>query len=101
MTGRRSRYHVADPAVTSGPSRTSERGVTTVRLAQRHHGLPVMSAQYVVRMEDEGASDLAAGTSGRYFSDLAVDAFHPLGFAPARRAALHWLTNVRWRSAPG
>ena len=64
-----------------------------MRLAQRYHGLPVVGAQYVVRMKDEGASNLVTGTSGQYFSDLGVDTSHPLGFAPARRAALHWLTN--------
>ena len=101
LAGRRSTYHIADPnRDLRTVSHLSEKGVTTVRLAQRHHGFPVVGAQYVVRMKDEGASNLVTGTSGRYFSDLAVDTSHPLGFAPARRAALHWLTNVRWRSAP-
>lgn len=101
LAGRRSTYHIAEPnRDLRTVSHLSEKGVTTVRLAQRHHGFPVVGAQYVVRMKDQGASNLVTGTSGRYFSDLAVDTSHPLGFAPARRAALHWLTNVRWRDAP-
>ena len=102
LAARSSTYHISDPARDLRTvSHASENGVTTVRLAQRYRGLPVVGAQYVVRMKDEGASNLVSGTSGQYFSELGVDTSHPLGFAPARRAALHWLTStVRWRGTP-
>jgi hypothetical protein len=102
LADRSSTYHISDPARDLRTvSHASENGVTTVRLAQRYRGLPVVGAQYVVRMKDEGASNLVSGTSGQYFSDLGVDTSHPLRFAPARRAALHWLTTtVRWRGTP-
>ena len=94
-------FHIADPVRDLRTVSTlSEDGVTTVRLAQRHRGLPVVGAQYIVRMRDQGASNVVTGTSGRYFSALGVDVSHPLGFRFARLAALHALSDVRWKKAP-
>jgi Zn-dependent metalloprotease len=71
----RDQYAIADPtrdlateSVSAGPD-----GTTTVRLGQRHHGVPVFGAQYVVRLAKHGGSRTVTGTSGSYFSELAVD----------------------------
>ncbi len=100
LGNRRSTYHVATGDL-AAPHKATENGVTVVRFGQRFKGLPVTGAQYVVRMKDQGASNVVTGTSGQYFSDLTVDTSHPLSFAWARRAALHAIgSTIRWRSTP-
>ena len=65
LADRSSTYHISDPARDLRTvSHASENGVTTVRLAQRYRGLPVVGAQYVVRMKDEGASNLVSAPAG-------------------------------------
>jgi len=101
LAGRRDTFHIADPVQDLRTvSTASEDGVTTVRLSQRYRDIRVVGAQYVVRMRDRGASNVVTGTSGRYFSALSVDVSHPLGFRFARLAALHALSEVRWKKAP-
>ena len=101
LAGRRDTFHIADPVQDLRTvSTASEDGVTTVRLSQRYRDIRVVGAQYVVRMRDRGASNVVTGTSGRYFSALSVDVSHPLGFRFARLAALHALSDVRWKKAP-
>ncbi|MEP6814696.1 MAG: M4 family metallopeptidase [Marmoricola sp.] len=101
LADRRSTYHIADTARDLGSaSRATEQGVTTVRFAQRFHGLPVAGAQYVVRTKDLGSSNVVSGTSGQYFTDLKVDVSHPLGFKLARIAALRSLERTRWSRTP-
>jgi Zn-dependent metalloprotease len=51
----------------------AEGGREVVRLDQRHHGVPVLGAQYVVRMTKENGKRTVSGTSGQYFTDLTVD----------------------------
>lgn len=48
------------------------KGHDSVRLAQRHHGVPVFGAQYVVHTEDRAAGRVVTSTIGRVYTDLAV-----------------------------
>lgn len=71
LDDKRSRYRIADaqrdlvPAGTTGVG-----GQETVRLQQRHRGVPVLGGQYVVRMEKKDGERVVTGTSGKYFTEL-------------------------------
>ncbi|WP_259333914.1 M4 family metallopeptidase [Streptomyces umbrinus] len=71
LDDKRSRYRIADaqrdlvPAGTTGVG-----GQETVRLQQRHRGVPVLGGQYVVRMEKKDGERVVTGTSGKYFTKL-------------------------------
>lgn len=70
----RDTYGIARPRVDLHPVGTSsDGGQTAVRLAQRYQGLPVLGAQYIVRMRDRGDHAVVTGSSGRYFTGLDVD----------------------------
>ncbi|MER5884071.1 M4 family metallopeptidase [Streptomyces sp. NPDC001941] len=72
LKGKRERYRIADPARDLAPLSTSTGagGQETVRLQQRHRGVPVLGGQYVVRMENRGGARVVTGTSGAYFTGL-------------------------------
>ncbi|MEV0964707.1 M4 family metallopeptidase [Streptomyces sp. NPDC049910] len=71
LEARESRYRIAEPKRDLTPVRTLKRGVDeTVRLQQRHRGVPVLGGQYVVRMEKSGGERVVTGTSGKYFTGL-------------------------------
>ncbi|MFJ7074013.1 M4 family metallopeptidase [Streptomyces sp. NPDC098781] len=70
---RQSRYRIADPQRDLVPAGTmAADGRETVRLQQRHRGVPVLGGQYVVRMEREGGERVVTGTSGKYFTGLST-----------------------------
>ncbi|QCX80913.1 Bacillolysin precursor [Streptomyces sp. YIM 121038] len=67
-----SRYRIADPGRDLRSARTARAagGQETVRLQQKHRGVPVLGGQYVVRMENKGGTRVVTGTSGKYFTGL-------------------------------
>lgn len=67
----RDRYRIADPERDLVPAGTSVSGIReTVRLQQRHRGVPVLGGQYIVRMEKKDGERIVTGTSGKYFTGL-------------------------------
>ncbi|MGA5099353.1 M4 family metallopeptidase [Streptomyces lavendulocolor] len=78
LAARESRYKIAEPGRDLAPVQTLKRGAEeTVRLQQKHRGVPVLGGQYVVRMEKKGGERVVTGTSGKYFTGLTT------GVAPA------------------
>ncbi|WP_340540397.1 M4 family metallopeptidase [Nocardioides sp. GXZ039] len=69
------------PAVADAAGRTAE------RFAQRYHGIPVLGAEYVVRVREHGGRFQVEGTSGDYFTGLRVDLRRRMPFAAARGVA--------------
>ncbi|MCH0565913.1 M4 family metallopeptidase [Streptomyces sp. MUM 2J] len=71
LAARTERYRIPAPARDLEPVATvTGDGSETVRLQQRHHGVPVLGGQYVVRMEKRGGDRVVTGTSGKYFTAL-------------------------------
>lgn len=75
LAGHKDRYGIPSPdrdlvtdAVTAGTD-----GTETVRLDQKYRGIPVLGAQYVVRMTHKNGKRTVTGTSGSYFTGLDVD----------------------------
>lgn len=65
------RYRIAHAERDLVPAGTTASGAReTVRLQQRHHGVPVLGGQYIVRMENKGGERIVTGTSGKYFTGL-------------------------------
>ncbi|WP_424216903.1 M4 family metallopeptidase (plasmid) [Streptomyces sp. BI20] len=89
LAAREGRYAIADPRRDLTAAATVREGDTeTVRFAQRHHGVPVLGGQYLVRMERRGAERVVTGTSGRYFTGLDVATRASVGPELAGRRAL-------------
>ncbi|MEU0182081.1 M4 family metallopeptidase, partial [Streptomyces sp. NPDC006207] len=57
-------------------------GTETVRLGQKYRGIPVLGAQYVVRMNHKDGKRTVTGTSGSYFTALDLDTTRPTLPAP-------------------
>ncbi|MFE0043358.1 M4 family metallopeptidase [Streptomyces albireticuli] len=73
LADKESRYRIPRPDRDLEHVRTVTAGdAETVRLRQKHHGVEVFGAQYVVRMERKGGERVVTGTSGRYFTGLKV-----------------------------
>ncbi|MGK5546605.1 M4 family metallopeptidase, partial [Streptomyces sp. URMC 127] len=71
LAEKKARYRIAEPGRDLKPVRTTADGGTeTVRLQQRHRGVDVLGAQYVVRMEHKDGKRVVTGTSGKYFTGL-------------------------------
>lgn len=71
LAAKESRYKIAEPGRDLAPVQTLKRGAEeTVRLQQKHKGVPVLGGQYVVRMEKKGGERVVTGTSGKYFTGL-------------------------------
>ncbi|GAA4900840.1 M4 family metallopeptidase [Streptomyces coeruleoprunus] len=71
LAAKESRYKIAEPRRDLAPVQTLRRGADeTVRLQQKHRGVPVLGGQYVVRMETKAGKRAVTGTSGKYFTGL-------------------------------
>ncbi|MFJ6016137.1 M4 family metallopeptidase [Streptomyces sp. NPDC092952] len=71
LADREARYRIADPGRDLAPVETrTGGGAETVRFQQKHHGVPVLGGQYVVRMEKKAGKRVVTGTSGKYFTGL-------------------------------
>ncbi|MEU8990792.1 M4 family metallopeptidase [Streptomyces sp. NPDC048558] len=90
LDGRQGRYRIPDanrdlvPAAT-----TADDGRETVRLQQRHRGVPVLGGQYVVRMQRQDGERVVTGTSGKYFTELSTGTTPEVGEALAVERAVH------------
>ncbi|MFE7277464.1 M4 family metallopeptidase [Streptomyces sp. NPDC057623] len=90
LDGRQSRYRIADPERDLVPAGTTVAdGRETVRLQQRHRGVPVLGGQYVVRMEREDGERVVTGTSGKYFTALSTGTTPEVGEALAVERAVN------------
>jgi Zn-dependent metalloprotease len=75
LAGHKDRYRIPSPdrdLVTGGVTEDPD-GTETVRLDQKYQGVPVLGAQYVVRMTHENGRRTVTGTSGSFFTGLEVD----------------------------
>ncbi|MGW0809646.1 M4 family metallopeptidase [Nonomuraea sp. NPDC002799] len=89
------RYHL-DPAADLVPLGTVVDGAdTTVRFAQRHHGLPVFGGQYLVHFTGNGAQREVTGAGGRFHTELSVDPAPEVGAPAAARLARNRLVTDR------
>ncbi|EPH44292.1 putative Thermostable neutral protease NprT [Streptomyces aurantiacus JA 4570] len=72
LEAKESRYRIKEPErdLTPLPTATAPGGQETVRLQQKHRGVPVLGGQYVVRMEKKNGERIVTGTSGKYFTEL-------------------------------
>ncbi|WP_240106248.1 M4 family metallopeptidase [Streptomyces sp. MUM 203J] len=89
LAAKESRYKIAEPRRDLVPVGTQRRGAEeTVRLQQKHRGVPVLGGQYVVRMEKKGGERAVTGTSGKYFTGLTADTRPAVSRATAERRAV-------------
>ncbi|MFB6892113.1 M4 family metallopeptidase [Kitasatospora sp. NPDC056327] len=88
LTAHRDRYRV-DPAqlVEAGVERAAD-GRSTVRFAQRHAGLPVLGAVYLVHLAGEGDARRVESVGGKYFTGLTVPAVQAVPDEVLRGVAL-------------
>ncbi|MEV0822337.1 M4 family metallopeptidase [Nonomuraea rubra] len=66
------RYHL-DPADLAPLQTVVDGRDETVRFAQRHRGLPVFGAHYLVRFRTDGGRREVVGAGGRFLTELNVD----------------------------
>lgn len=89
LDGERGRYRIPDAARDLVPAGTiAADGRETVRLQQRHRGVPVLGGQYIVRMEKRDGERVVTGTSGRYFTELSTGTTPEVGEALAVERAV-------------
>lgn len=89
LAAKESRYKIADARRDLAPLGTVKHGSEeTVRLQQKHHGIPVFGGQYIVRMETKGGKRVVTGTSGKYFTGLKTDTKATVTKETAERRAL-------------
>ncbi|WP_405764697.1 M4 family metallopeptidase [Actinacidiphila glaucinigra] len=101
LAGHKDRYRIPAPdrdlatdTVTTGPD-----GTETVRLGQKYRGIPVLGAQYLVRMTHKDGKRTVTGTSGSYFTALDLDTTRPT--LPAPTAVQNAVRQVREELAKG
>ncbi|MFH8217845.1 M4 family metallopeptidase [Streptomyces sp. NPDC018057] len=86
---RRDRYRIPDARHDLVPGGTTgAHGEETVRLRQRHRGVPVLGGEYVVRMENHDGRRTVTGTSGKYFTGLTTGTTDGIGSALAVERAV-------------
>lgn len=91
LADRRSRLRI-DVAGLTHLSSDDSNGSVVERFAQQYRGIPVLGAQYVVRMDASKGGYTVRGTSGDYFSDLQVDVRRKMPLDQARLVAEHSLS---------
>ncbi|NUK03797.1 M4 family metallopeptidase [Streptomyces lunaelactis] len=89
LDAKENRYRIADARRDLAPLQSVKIGAEeTVRLQQKHHGIPVFGGQYVVRMESKGGKRVVTGTSGKYFTGLRTGTRASVGKDVAVRRAV-------------
>ncbi|WP_326743454.1 M4 family metallopeptidase [Streptomyces sp. NBC_00121] len=75
LSGHKDRYRILSPErdLSTDIVTTDPDGSETVRLDQKYRGVPVLGAQYVVRMTHRNGKRTVTGTSGSYFTALDID----------------------------
>jgi bacillolysin len=92
LARRRDTFGIARPAEDLAPLGTAEvAGQTVVRFGQRVGDVPVLGGQYVVHLRDRGDHAVVTGTSGHYFTGLALPETGAPTRATAAQVAVHWL----------
>ncbi|MER6366353.1 M4 family metallopeptidase [Kitasatospora sp. NPDC001527] len=88
LAAHRDRYRV-DPAqlVETGTERAAD-GRRTVRFAQRHGGIPVFGAAYLVHLTGEGDAQRVESVGGKYFTGLTAPTAQSVPDEALRRLAL-------------
>jgi Zn-dependent metalloprotease len=83
------RYGITAPARQLQVIEVLEKGSTaTVRFAQRHRGLRVWGAQYLVHLRDSGSGYETESVNGHFFTDLDVDVRPRITSADAQALAV-------------
>ncbi|KUF13477.1 M4 family metallopeptidase [Streptomyces silvensis] len=73
LAAKKDRYRITDPGRDLTAEQTVRHGADeTVRFQQKHRGVPVLGGQYLVRMAKKDGERVVTGTSGKYFTGLAV-----------------------------
>ncbi|MFI5645309.1 M4 family metallopeptidase [Kitasatospora sp. NPDC051705] len=92
------RYRV-DPGelVEAGSERDAD-GRRTVRFEQRHGGIPVFGAQYLVHLTGEGAAQRVESVGGKYFTGLSAPTTATVPDAALRELALGAVQDARARA---
>lgn len=89
LDGRQDRYRLPEANRDLVPvGTTAADGRETVRLQQRHRGVPVLGGQYVVRMQRQDGERVVTGTSGKYFTGLSTGTTPEVGEALAVERAV-------------
>ncbi|MGW6731084.1 M4 family metallopeptidase [Streptomyces sp. NPDC055013] len=89
LDGRQGRYRIPEANRDLVPAGTTAAdGRETVRLQQRHRGVPVLGGQYVVRMQRQDGERVVTGTSGKYFTELSTGTTAEVGEALAVERAV-------------
>ncbi|MGI5248145.1 M4 family metallopeptidase [Actinacidiphila glaucinigra] len=101
LAGHQDRYRIPAPDrdLATDAVTTDADGTETVRLGQKYRGIPVLGAQYVVRMTHKDGERTVTGTSGSYFTALDLDTTRPTLPAPA--AVQNAVRQVREELAKG
>ena len=82
------RYRIADPARDLEVLEVIDSdGTETVRFAQKHNGVPVFGAQYLVHMDKSKAGRAVESVNGHYFTDLEAPATPRINAASAEELA--------------
>ncbi len=91
LSSNRALYRIDDPASDLDPVETvGDARSASVRFQQRHRGVPVFGAQYLVHLERADSGLVPVSANGHYFTELDVPVAPRLDAAAARRLALVW-----------
>ncbi|MFG3258148.1 M4 family metallopeptidase [Streptomyces sp. NPDC048172] len=96
LAGERDRFHVA-----AGEKDLALLGTegSTVRFQQRHHGIPVLGAHYLVHLKGKGERREVTGAGGAYFTRLDAPAEATVPAARSAAVARTALKDPRQRAA--
>ncbi|MGH2700546.1 MAG: M4 family metallopeptidase [Actinomycetota bacterium] len=94
------RYGIADPQQELNPLEVvADEGGRTVRFQQRHRGVPVFGAHYLVHLDDTADGKRVTTVNGDFFTELDVPIEPRVSPADARTLALASIRPLRGGSA--
>ncbi|MEV7360475.1 M4 family metallopeptidase [Kitasatospora sp. NPDC091276] len=93
------RYHVDPGELAEVGSESTADGRRTVRFEQRHDGVPVFGAQYLVHLTGEGAGQRVESVGGKYFTGLTAPTTATVPAAALRDLALGSVQDPKARAA--
>ncbi|HVF52118.1 MAG TPA: M4 family metallopeptidase, partial [Actinomycetota bacterium] len=96
LAAHRSLFSIADPTRDlTVLEQVGDLAAPTVRFGQRHQGVPVFGAQYLVHLERRVAGYAVTSTNGHYYSELDVPHVPSLNLSSARDLAVATLRGAR------
>ncbi|WEH36486.1 M4 family metallopeptidase [Streptomyces sp. AM 4-1-1] len=106
LNAKQDRYRITNAPRDLTPAGTTVTdGHETVRLQQKHHGIPVLGGEYIVRMQNKDGTRTVTGTSGKYFTalhtDTTAEVTETLAVERAVEAVLAELNRQNWTSSRG